>query len=84
MAIKAVGNPRRPATTRPSIAKLGALSSVGYSGNAVGSGHAASDRCLGLTDHQAVLDAIGESQSVRRRSRFSSAMPTSPMAKIER
>lgn len=25
MAIKAVGNPRRPATTRPSIAKLGAL-----------------------------------------------------------
>lgn len=32
--------------------------SVGCSGNAVGSGHAASDRCLGLTDHQAVLDAI--------------------------
>ena len=44
--------------SRPSIAKLGALSSVGFSGKTVGSDHAARDRCPGLADHQAVLDAI--------------------------
>jgi DNA invertase Pin-like site-specific DNA recombinase len=44
--------------SRPSIAKLGALPSVGCSGNTVGSGHVADDQRLGLADHQALLDAI--------------------------
>jgi site-specific DNA recombinase len=44
--------------SRYSIAKLGALTSVGCSGNTVGSGHATRDRWLTLADHEGVLDAI--------------------------
>jgi site-specific DNA recombinase len=43
---------------KPSIAKLGALSSVGFAGNTVASDYATRDRFVGLADHQAVLDAI--------------------------
>jgi site-specific DNA recombinase len=44
--------------SRHSTEEVGALSRVGFSGNTVGSDHAAGDRCLGLPAHEAVLDAI--------------------------
>jgi site-specific DNA recombinase len=49
---------KRITASKPSIAKLVALSRVGFAGNAIGSDHAAPDGCQELTDHQAVLDAI--------------------------
>jgi site-specific DNA recombinase len=51
-AVKSVTAPR------PSIAKLGALSTAGFSGDAVSSNHVPGGQSLGLADHQAVLDAI--------------------------
>jgi site-specific DNA recombinase len=70
--------------SKPSIAKRGPLSRVGFFGNVVSSGNAAGDQCLGWPTIRLCSTQSSESQSVRRRSRFNSAMPSSSMAKIER